>query len=85
VRRYIAGISYERDEFALLENVDPGGPLPEDRELLYPWLGFEIVQDRYEERRNQDQIRRTEECCWASAPARGWVTPPNRSGPIAMR
>jgi hypothetical protein len=61
VRRYIAGISYDRDEFALLEDVDPGGPLPEDRELLYPWLGFEIVEDRYEERRNQDQIRRTED------------------------
>jgi hypothetical protein len=61
VRRYITGISYEHDEFALLENVDPGGPLPEDRELLYPWLGFEIVEDRFEERRDQDQISRTED------------------------
>ena len=45
----------------LLPDVDPGGPLPEDRELLYPWVGFEIIEDRYEERRNQDQIRRTED------------------------
>jgi hemolysin activation/secretion protein len=61
VRRYIAGVSYQRDEFALLPDVDPGGPLPEDRELLYPWVGFEIVEDRFEERHNQDQIRRTED------------------------
>jgi hemolysin activation/secretion protein len=61
VRRYTAGVSYERDQFALLPDADPGGPLPEDRELLYPWVGFEIIEDRYEERRNQDQIRRTED------------------------
>ena len=61
VRRYTAGVSYERDQFALLPDVDAGGPLPEDRELLYPWVGFEIIEDRYEERRNQDQIRRTED------------------------
>ena len=61
VRRYSAGVSYERDEFALLPDEDPGGPLPEDRELLYPWVGLEIVEDRFEERHNQDQIRRTED------------------------
>ena len=61
VRRYTAGITYERDRFALLPDVDPGGPLPGDRELLYPWLGFELVEDSYQERRNQDQIRRTED------------------------
>lgn len=61
VRRYKAGVSYERDEFALIPDVDPGGPLPEDRELVYPWIGLEIVEDRFEERHNQDQIRRTED------------------------
>ncbi len=61
VRRYTAGITYERDKFALLPDVDPGGPLPEDRELLYPWFGFDLIEDSYEERSNQDQIRRTED------------------------
>jgi outer membrane protein assembly factor BamA len=61
VRRYTAGVTYERDQFALLPDVDPAGPLPEDRELLYPWIGFELIEDRYEERQNQDQIRRTED------------------------
>jgi outer membrane protein assembly factor BamA len=61
VRRYTAGVTYERDEFAILPDEDPGGPLPEDRELLYPWIGIEVVEDRYAERQNQDQIRRTED------------------------
>jgi hemolysin activation/secretion protein len=38
-----------------------GGPLPEDIELAYPWLGFDLVEDVYEERTNQDQIERTED------------------------
>jgi hemolysin activation/secretion protein len=38
-----------------------GGPLPEDRELVYPWLGVDLVQDNYQERTNQDQIERTED------------------------
>jgi hypothetical protein len=61
VRRWTAGVTYERDRFALLPEVDPGGPLPEDRELLYPWIGVELVENSFEERSNQDQIRRTED------------------------
>ncbi len=38
-----------------------GGPLPEDRELLYPWIGVEWVEDNFQERVNQDQILRTED------------------------
>lgn len=61
VRRFTAGVTYDHDKFELLPGVDPGGPLPENRELLYPWVGFELLEDRYEERQNQDQIRRTED------------------------
>jgi hemolysin activation/secretion protein len=61
VRRWTSGVTYERDRFALLPDVDPGGPLPGDRELLYPWIGFELLENSFEERRNQDQIRRTED------------------------
>jgi hypothetical protein len=61
VRRWTSGFTYERDRFALLPAVDPGGPLPEDRELVYPWIGVELVEDSFQERSNQDQIRRTED------------------------
>jgi hypothetical protein len=61
VRRWTAGASYERDQFAPDPDEPLGGPLPEDRELVYPWVGFELVEDSFQERVNQDQIRRTED------------------------
>ena len=55
------GATYERDQFAPDPDEPLGGPLPEDRELVYPWVGFELVEDSFQERVNQDQIRRTED------------------------
>jgi Omp85 superfamily domain len=61
VRRWTAGVTYHRDRFAPVVGEELGGPLPEDRELVYPWLGVDLVQDNYQERTNQDQIERTED------------------------
>jgi hypothetical protein len=61
VLRWTSGLTYERDRFDLAPDEVPGGPLPEDRELLYPWLGIEWVDDSFQERVNQDQILRTED------------------------
>ncbi|HET7204150.1 MAG TPA: BamA/TamA family outer membrane protein [Steroidobacteraceae bacterium] len=61
VRRWTAGVTYDRERFAEVVDEPPGGPLPEDRTLVYPWIGFDILQDAYEERNNQDQIERTED------------------------
>jgi hypothetical protein len=61
VRRWTAGVTYDRSRFATVPDEALGGPLPEDRELVYPWLGFDLVEDVYEERLNQDQIQRTED------------------------
>ena len=61
VRRWTAGLGYERDRFELDPEEPPGGPLPGDRELAYPWIGFELVEDNFQERINQDQILRTED------------------------
>ena len=61
VARWTYGLTYHRDRFAPVPDEPLGGPLPGDRELLYPWLGIEYIQDRYQERRNLDQIRRTED------------------------
>ncbi len=35
--------------------------LPEDRKLAYPFVEVTFLQDAFEERRNQDQIERTED------------------------
>ena len=61
VRRWTGGAAYDRDQFAPDPDEPLGGPLPEDRELIYPWVGFELVEDGFQERVNQDQIRRTED------------------------
>ena len=61
VRRWTAGATYRQKQFAEVEGSSLGGPLPEDIELVYPWLGFDVVEDVYQERTNQDQIERTED------------------------
>ena len=59
--RWLAGFRYERSLFE--EDGDDGATvlLPEDRTLSYPWVGVELVEDRFETTRNQDQIGRTED------------------------
>jgi len=61
VRRWTAGVTYDRNRFAPIVDEALGGPLPEDRTLVYPWIGFDVIQDVYEKRTNQDQIERTED------------------------
>lgn len=62
VRRYSAGVAYSRNQFDPV----PGSTLPvmlipDDREYLYPFLGFELLEDHYETTVNFDQIHRTED------------------------
>jgi len=61
--RWLAGYRFDRSVFA---NADSDAELetvllPEDRTLSYPWIGVELIQDRFETTRNQDQIGRTED------------------------
>ena len=59
--RWLAGFRYDR---SLFEDAGDDGAtvlLPENRTLSYPWLGVELIQDRFETTRNQDQIGRTED------------------------
>jgi hypothetical protein len=61
--RWLAGYRFDRSNF---ENADSDAELetvllPEDRTLSYPWVGVELIQDRFETTRNQDQIGRTED------------------------
>jgi hypothetical protein len=61
VRRWTAGLTYDDNKYLPVVDEPLAGPLPEDRKLVYPWLGFELLQDVFERRTNQDQIDRTED------------------------
>lgn len=61
VRRLSLGMGYRRDRFDAIADPASAAVLPEDRELVYPFVELELLEDAYEERRNQDQIERTED------------------------
>jgi len=61
VRRVNAGVNFSRDRFSATSTALSAADLPPDRTFAYPYVGFALLQDRYEERRNQNQIERTED------------------------
>ncbi|HTE41452.1 MAG TPA: hypothetical protein VK629_11515 [Steroidobacteraceae bacterium] len=61
VRRVNFGVRYELDEFAPTNSLFSAAVLPQDRKLAYPFIGLTLFNDQYEERRNEDQIERTED------------------------
>lgn len=62
VRRYTAGVVYDDNIFTPTpETIDPVTLVPDDRRYLYPFIGFEVLEDHYEKGVNFDQIRRTED------------------------
>jgi len=61
VRRFSVGAGYRRDSFDFIADPASAKLLPEDRELVYPFVEVELLEDAFEERRNQDQIERTED------------------------
>lgn len=61
-RRYSAGLAYDEHHFsAATDSETPISVLPGDRELFYPFVGIELVQDKYEKTTNHNQIHRTED------------------------
>lgn len=61
-QRWYVGVRHERREFTRLAvpTLQPA-VLPEDRELAYPWIGWQVVEDRYRKDENLDLIGRTED------------------------
>lgn len=61
-RRYTAGLGYEDNRFAEVPGaLTPSSHIPDDRKLVYPFMGIEILQDKYEEGKNYDQVARVED------------------------
>ncbi|MEQ8204577.1 MAG: hypothetical protein RIA65_00255, partial [Woeseia sp.] len=61
VRRYTAGVTIDKHRFLNTADQELPQLLPVDRELVYPWLGIELIEDRFETSSNRDQIDRTED------------------------
>lgn len=60
-RRFSAGVVRDFKEFSPVDGSDQSTLIPEDREFQYPFVGFELQQDRFVMVRNRDQIGRTED------------------------
>lgn len=61
VRRWTAGFIYDRDLFSPVVDGTLPSLVPDDRTLAYPFIGFELLEDRFESTSNRDQIERTED------------------------
>jgi hypothetical protein len=60
-RRVSAGLTIDEHSFEAAPGADPTRLLPDDRRLIYPWVGAEWVQDSFRTARNRDQIEKTED------------------------
>lgn len=57
--RLYAGISKEEDIFLATEDTVTG--LPEDRRIVYPWLGYQFLNNQFGVYKNVNQIQRPED------------------------
>ncbi|HRP86056.1 MAG TPA: hypothetical protein PLS34_00875 [Gammaproteobacteria bacterium] len=61
VQRWLAGVVYDRRRFANADgSIDPA-LIPEDRKLLYPFVEYQLIEDRFQRAANLDQIYVTED------------------------
>lgn len=61
VRRWTAGMVYDENHFSDVSEPELVQVLPADRKLVYPFIGYEILEDRYETSSNHNQIDRSED------------------------
>ncbi len=61
VKRWTAGVVYDDNQFSAVPVPVLPGSIPLNRKLLYPFVGFEILQDEYEVTSNTEQIGKTED------------------------
>ncbi|HEX4954828.1 MAG TPA: BamA/TamA family outer membrane protein [Thermoanaerobaculia bacterium] len=59
--RLFVGATYLDDIFSKAAEGEPVFRVPDSRKLVYPWVGFEWVEDDFRTTHNLDQISRTED------------------------
>jgi hypothetical protein len=61
-KRLLFGMYYDRNDFLPTPATTlPAKPLPPDRTLSYPFVGFDIIQDKYGKAGDENQIGKTED------------------------
>jgi hypothetical protein len=76
VQRWTAGATYDEHKFDVLSTY-PSALLPADRRYVYPWIGYQLLQDDYVRATNHDQIARTEDFYLGTTASLqlGWTSP----------
>ncbi len=59
--RWLGGVTYVDDHFLKADEGLPLHKLPRDHKLVYPWVGFDWMQDDYQKVTNFNQLSRTED------------------------
>lgn len=75
-KRWTAGVVYDDRDFSAVPEGQLPSLIPLDRRLVYPFLGFEILQDKFQTSSNKDQIDRTEDFYLGTrfAASLGWAS-----------
>lgn len=60
-RRWLSGLSFEQDVFFAAPDFPSTVLLPQNRRLLFPWIGFQLVEDDFREMTELNDIGRTED------------------------
>ena len=60
-RRWTAGFVYDVNRFSVANDPTLPAVVPPHRKLVYPFIGFELVQDKFATAQNRDQIGKTED------------------------
>ncbi len=61
VKRWTVGVAYDDNQFSAVENPVLPPAIPQDRKLVYPFIGFEILEDQFQKSSNSNQIERAED------------------------
>lgn len=60
-QRFLVGMRYDETTFNRYFPAPQPAVLPEDRKFVYPWVAWQIIEDRYAKTGNLDLIGRTED------------------------
>ncbi|RZV35885.1 MAG: hypothetical protein EX272_09800, partial [Chromatiales bacterium] len=61
VWRWTAGVVHDDNRFSAVADPTLPAAIPADRKLVYPFLGFELVEDKFVTASNRDQMSKTED------------------------